>query len=394
MKNLIILVLVSVLVYTAVGISSPLISLYLQALGADYAQISWILSSVVITSLLSSYAWGRLSDRIGQRKPILIGGLLILSIAYFLLSRAPDGQWAWAARIFEGIGSAAYATLGLAMIGDLMEQGTRRGLNMGIVRGLGSLAFALGSTLGGRLADATSIAQTLMVCAALYGSAAICALILTEVRRAPIIAEPVTLQLTHGATKAARALPVAFLAGVFLWISAHSASASMWPNYMTELGYSKTAIGSLWGLAATIELPAMLGAGFLSDIIGRTPLLIAGGLGISLTNLGYLFLAQIFPLLLGVQVMRALGYGSYTTTAMTFAAENADQQTRGRKSGIFNTTMSAGQLLGTYLGGTIVQAFGFHFLYGVCAALAFMSAVCFFILRKPVKSAEPLAVTH
>ncbi len=38
---------------------------------------------------------------------------------------------------------------------------------------------------------------------------------------------------------------------------AHVASTSMWPNYMATFGYSKTAISSLWSLAAFIELPAM-----------------------------------------------------------------------------------------------------------------------------------------
>ncbi|HRW06320.1 MAG TPA: MFS transporter, partial [Caldilineaceae bacterium] len=178
-----------------------------------------------------------------------------------------------------------------------------------------------------------------------------------------------------------RSLPLFFLIGVLLWTAAHSASASMWPNYMQTLGYSKTASSSLWGLAALIEFPAMVGAGFLSDAIGRTPLLMAGGGFITLTNLGYLFLAGIFPLLLVIQVLRGFGFGSYTTTAMTFATEQSEQRNRGSISGLFSTVSSAGSLLGSSLGGTLVQLFGFHFLYGVVAALAFCSMLSFGILR-------------
>ncbi|MEZ4681998.1 MAG: MFS transporter [Caldilineaceae bacterium] len=176
-----------------------------------------------------------------------------------------------------------------------------------------------------------------------------------------------------------------------LWTAAHSASASMWPNYMQSLGYSKTASSSLWGLAALVEFPAMVTAGTLSDLLGRAPLLIAGGGFISLTNLGYLLLAGVFPLLLVIQVIRGFGFGSYTTTAMTFATEQSQQTDRGSKSGLFNTVSSAGSFLGNSLGGTLVQLFGFHMLYGVCAALALGSAISFAVLRHQTSSNSAVA---
>ncbi|MCE7984024.1 MAG: MFS transporter [Caldilinea sp. CFX5] len=392
MTSIRLLTLISALFYVAIGISSPLITLYLQSLGADFAQISLILASVTITMFFANYGWGWLSDRLGRRKPLLVTGLLILATAFFLLSRVPNGNYAWAARIFEGVGGAAYSTVSLALMGDLLEAERQKGRSMGVFRGIGSFAFAVGAVLGGRLADATSIAQTLMVCSGLYLLAALAALAIQEVR--PVLSadklQPtpaVPIQNPQSKIKNFQPLPLFFLAGVVLWTAAHSASASMWPNYMQSLGYSKTASGALWGLAAFIEFPAMFVAGSLSDIVGRAPLLMAGGLFISLTNLGYLLLAGVFPLLLGVQVIRGFGFGSYTTTAMTFATEHSAQKNRGSKSGLFNTVSTAGSLLGSFLGGNLVQAYGFHFLYGVCSSLALGAAICFLVLRYRTKQA-------
>lgn len=384
MNSIRLLTLISAIFYVAIGISSPLITIYLQDLGADFAQISLILASVTITMFFANYGWGWLSDRIGRRKPLLITGLVILALAFFLLSRVPNGNYAWAARIFEGVGGAAYSTVSLALIGDLLESARQKGRSMGIFRGIGSFGFAIGAIIGGRLADATSIAQTLMVCAGLYLLAAIVALAIAEVRPTlrPAMAEAAVAPTSQNQnSKIKNSLPIFFLAGVILWTSAHSASASMWPNYMQSLGYSKTASSSLWGLAAFIEFPAMYVAGMMSDVVGRAPLLMAGGFFISLTNLGYLLLAGVFPLLLGVQVVRGFGFGSYTTTAMTFATEHSAQQNRGSKSGIYNMVSTAGSLLGSFLGGTLVQSFGFHFLYGVCATLALGAGICFVLLR-------------
>jgi MFS family permease len=390
MTNLRLLTIISVLCFIATGINSILISLYLQSLGASFSEIALIQSSVVVTMLVASYAWGHYSDRLGQRKPILIGGLAILAVAYFLLSQAPTSYWAWAARLFEGMGSAAYATISLAMMGDLLEKEKQRGRSIGIWRGLGSLAFAVGSISGGWFADQFSIAPTLLLCVGLYTAAACCAFFLREEKRLPAAFAPLSADRLQPASTATAAsapaarsmLPLAFMGGVFFWVCAHSASASMWPNYMASFGYGKTASGFLWGMAAVIEMFVMHRAGILSDKWGRPPLLITGALGISLTNFGYLTMAQFFPALLAIQFMRGIGFGSYTTAAMTFAAEHGDQRTRGSKSGLFNTTSSAGGLLGTFLAGNLVQLFGFGTLYGVCSALAFTSAVCFWLLRR------------
>ncbi|HRW11270.1 MAG TPA: MFS transporter, partial [Caldilineaceae bacterium] len=182
MNSIRLLTLISAIFYVAIGISSPLITLYLQSLGASFAQISMILASVVITMFFANYLWGWLSDRIGRRKPLLITGLLILATSFFLLSWAPSGNFAWAARIFEGTGSAAYGTLSLAIMGDLLEAEKAKGRRMGVFRGIGSFGFFVGAMIGGRLADATSIATTLMLCSAIYLITALCALAIREIQ--------------------------------------------------------------------------------------------------------------------------------------------------------------------------------------------------------------------
>ena len=177
-------------------------------------------------------------------------------------------------------------------------------------------------------------------------------------------------------------LPLLYLAGVMIWTAVDYASSTMWPNYMASFGYSKTAIGSLWSLAAFFEMPAMVVFGGLSDVMGRTIMLIAGGFSIALVQIGYILFVQSLPLLLGIQVVRGLGLGSYTSAAMTYAAEHGTQETRGSNSGLFFATSSAGQLAGTLLGGTMAQAFGFTALYLTCAALATASGICFLALRR------------
>ncbi len=86
--------------------------------------------------------------------------------------------------------------------------------------------------------------------------------------------------------------------------------------------------------------------------------------------------------LLAVQLVRGVTFGSYTANAMTFAVESGDERTRGTNSGLLNTVSGAGQLVGLYLGGTLVQLHGFQFMWTAFAVTAALSAICFLVLRR------------
>jgi MFS family permease len=162
----------------------------------------------------------------------------------------------------------------------------------------------------------------------------------------------------------------------------------MWPNAMAHLGYSQQTISTLWGLAALVELPGMTGAGIASDAVGRAPLLAAGAFGVALVFLGYIFVAQWLPALIGVQIVRGLSYGSYMASAMTYAAEHGNRQTRGSVSGIYSAAAGGGQLAGTLTGGLVVQAFGFTSLFWLCTLATLVGGVCFLSLQRRERKQE------
>lgn len=368
------LTLLLVLVYAATGVSSPLITLFLEDIGASYRQIAVILTAFAVAALLGNALWGSLADRLGRHKPVLASGLFGLALAYIMLSLAPAASWALPIRLLEGFSLAAYLTSSLALIGNALAAGGRRGARMGTYRGLGSLAFALGAVAGGLLASSFSLRLALGLCAGLYALAAIGALALRE--HAP------EAEADSTAKEAPRSrLPRRFLVGVGLWTAALAASASMWPNFMLTLGYGPATISGLWGLTALIELPAMMLAGRLADAFGRAPVLAFGGFGVALVMLGYIALARALLPLVGVQVLRGLAYAGYTVSAMTFTAERGDRRTRGKTSGLFNAASSAGQVLGLMLGGTLVEARGFESLFAACALIASCSGALFLSLR-------------
>jgi MFS family permease len=377
MRNFRLLTLIFGLMYVTIGIGSPLMSLYLEELGASYDRIALMMTTVAATALATNYFWGWLSDRLGRRKIFLIGGLCTMIFTYTALSRVPSANWAWPILVINGAAMAAYTTPSLALIGDLLAGNPNRGRQMGIYRGIASLTFAIGAVTGGRIADATSIATALALCAGFYAAALLVTFFLGEPK-----AVQKRTETTLAPIPAEERVPKLFLVGVTLWMMGFGAAVSMWPNYMAGLGYSKSTISALWGWAAFWEMPGMILVGHLSDLFGRVPLLAAGGLGIGVVLMGYVALSSFLPGLIGVQFLRGFAYASYTASAMTVAAEWGSERSRGHNSGSYNAATGAGQLLGTLLGGTLAQLFGFQTLFAICAVIAVISALCFWPLRR------------
>jgi MFS family permease len=401
----IILTAVGALAYAAVGVNSPLIGLYLEDLGASFRAISGVFTTYVAVLIAANYLWGRLIDRTPYRTRLLVITLSGAAASFWIMSQVPSYQAAWLTRISEAVFVAGYTTLSLTLVGDLLtrtsrapentDKTSRTGRRMGIYRGLGSASFALGALVGGRLADAQGLSAAFALCAVFYMAAGVLSLTLALVRdpagAAPIAVAPEAASQTPrtGQGRFRLDLPVLFLVGVGLWTAAHSASAGMWPNYMARLGYNASQIGALWGLAAAVEMPAMYGAGLLSDIFGRGVILVSGGLGIAVTNTGYMLAAAFLPALIVIQLVRGYGFGSFTAASMTLTAESSSAGRRGRGSGTYYAAAGVGQLIGMSLGGNLVQSFGFSVLFAVCASLAAASALSFWVMNWRQRNTPP-----
>ncbi len=383
------LTIVLFLVFAATGATAPMLSLYLEALGASYARISVILTTYAVTLIVTNYLWGWLSDYLGRRKPMVVGSLFGLTLTFGLMALAPSYLFAWGVQVVEATAMAAYTTTSLAFLGDLLATSSTRARRIGSYRGFGSLSFALGAFGAGPIIDYLGMRQVYVLGACLFLMAGLVAVTLREVPAISTHAErPSTTR------EANNRLPVVFLAGVLLWSCALWAAYSMWPNFLTSLGYPKSAANWLWGLAAISEVPFMSLTGLLADGMGRTPVLVMGGLGLGLVLIGYVTLNQWLIGLMGVQVFRGFAYSAFTATSMTYAAEVGTARTRAGTVSVYNMTLYLGQILGLAMGGQIVQHSSFQMLFLVSTGIFICSGLMFWLLRRWQPAAPPLGTTQ
>jgi MFS family permease len=138
---------------------------------------------------------------------------------------------------------------------------------------------------------------------------------------------------------------------------------------MNTIGYSQTAIGGLWALAALGEVPCLLLAGHLSDRWGRKWVMLVGMTLMSGVFLAYT-LSPVFAWLVGAQMVRSLAYACFEAPSLLYATELGLRKQRGRLAGMYYSASGVGSILGSAVGGATAQQIGMPLMFqGVVAVM-------------------------
>jgi len=253
----------------AINFLSPFI---LKDLPLSNAQIGVAASVVALTWAASGLLIGRLSDRVGRRKPFLLGAVVLFSLCSIATGFVGGFAALVAVRLAMGLGEGPVPAMATALnLGHSSDD--RRGFNVGLFAFFTGL---LGSTLAPMILVGWAISfgwRAAFFLAGVPGLVA-AALIALVVREAP---------RQHATVVAAPGSPLAILRVRNVWLCAVIASLLLasWlvaqvflPLYLVrvrhlsplDMGVVMTAYG-LVGLVGALVLPA------LSDRLGRKPVL-------------------------------------------------------------------------------------------------------------------------
>ena len=147
-SSLLILFSVVVLDLIGFGIVVPILPFYAEKYGANATILGLLLMSYAMMQFLFATLWGRLSDRIGRKKVLLLTmggsvlGLLVLGLANSL-------ALLFAGRILSGI-FGANISVASAYVTDVTTP-ENRAKGMGMIGAAFGIGFILGPALGGAL---------------------------------------------------------------------------------------------------------------------------------------------------------------------------------------------------------------------------------------------------
>lgn len=368
---------------------------------AGVQQVQWVVLAYLLSLTAVIVVAGRLGDIYGNRR-VLIGGVLLFTLASAGCALAPTLDWLIACRTVQGLGAAALMGLPMSMAKTLITK-ERLGASMGLLGAMSAIGTATGPSVGGFFIDAhgwrsvfilLTLCGIIMLMLAFVGirktpvfasSTArmdwagsvwlsvtlLCFLLAATGTRTDIAAQPwVLLALSVAAvlmfirtelTAASPLLPVALFRGRVV-------ATSLWMNLLVgTIMMSTLLVGSLFlsfGIGLTDAQTGLvmsagpiaaalsgIPAGKLTDRFGTNQVLLAG---LALATAGLVGFA-VLPRLIDVPgyvlatVLMTPGFQMFLAANNSAAMSGVAEEYKGALSGLLGLSRNLGLLMGASL---------------------------------------------
>jgi MFS family permease len=366
----------------------PLLPVFLsRALGAGALSLGIIegVAEAVNSGLkvLSGYA----SDRVPQRRPLIIAGYAISSAVRPFIALATIWQHVLLIRAVDRTGKGIRGAPRDALLARFASS-TDRGRIFGFHRAMDHAGAIVGPLVAtGILFLAPGEYRLVFTLTIIPGALAVALLFFVPERDASVAtttgAAPLVL---HPAPRRFEPLPrtlVTFLAILLVFSLGNSADVFLLLRASEALG-SGTYIPLLWAAIHVVKASLSTWGGMLSDRLGRKPVIIAGWVMFAVVYIG--FAVTDSP---GAIVAWFLLYGAYF--ALTEGAEKAlvadlaPVSAHGRAFGYYNAALGVGALLASVGFGFLYERFGAPTAFGVGAGLSAVAAALLVSLRIDVR---------
>jgi len=341
----IVLCALGVLVILGSDLAVPMLPLFARELGATPIEIGFIRSSYFLTRIFVELPIGVISDRVGRRKPIILG-LLLSAVSAIICATSPNIWQLIAGRALWGVGGALYFATSTVFVLDIFQKD--KGKALGIFQGVEFAGRFVGSPVGGALSEYFGFRAAFSATGvALLGGLAL-ALFSKDFKNP----ESKTVRTEQLGVLASLTLlrnwpiMVASLVGFLRTFNMQGITQTLIPLFQAyELGFGPFEIGLLASLRTVGVVAMTLLGGLLTDKIGRNPILIGGIVATAIANITYL----MFPAFEGqavVSVLAGLGAGMMTVVLPLIVSEAVDASARGSAMGAYRTVFDVGSVIG------------------------------------------------
>ncbi|SFN31773.1 MFS transporter, SET family, sugar efflux transporter [Izhakiella capsodis] len=331
------------------------------------------LAGIVVSQLLASY-----SDRRGDRKTLILqccllgaaGALLFAwSHSYFLLIIIGT--------LLSGFGSTANPQMFALAREHADKTGREAAMFSAVMRAQISLAWVIGPPIAFMLSVSFGF-KTMYICAAVAFVA--CALLVhffLPTMRKTVVARHDKLQPPR---RNRRDTLLLFIACTLMWCANSSYLITM-PLYIVKgLHLNEKLAGEMIGLAAGLEIPVMLIAGYFAARFSKRRQLCISAAAAVIFYSGIL-LTTSPTLLLSLQFFNALFIGLVAATGMLYFQDLMPGQA-GAATTLFTNTSRVGWLIAGLVSGATAQLWGYHSVFLLTLAMAAVSLGCLWLIRK------------
>jgi MFS transporter, DHA1 family, multidrug resistance protein len=359
----------------------PVTPLYAASFGVSTSAIGLTIAVYGLARFLLAVPAGRLSDRLGRRGTLALGGGVTVA-GNILCAITPSYELFLAARFVAGAGAALTLTAAQIVLADISAP-SERGRIMGIYSGVFAFAVGVGPYPGGLLAERFGLNAPFVAYAALGSVVAVVAWLRVPETRAArlssaasVIAPPSFAQQIRLLTASTGFLLVSFI-GFAAAVARTGAVFNVVPVMVKQrLDLAPDQIGLGLSLVSLGALVLAYPSGMLVDYFGRkaviVPATLISGLAAALFALTpsfgwYLFACGVWGFALGIA----------SDAPGAYAADSAPPGMNAAVMSTYRMLSDAGYVLGPLALGVIADVWSAQTALAVAGSMLVISAVLF-----------------
>ncbi|MBY5979924.1 MFS transporter [Ferrimonas balearica] len=361
--------------YAILGLMVPYLSLYLDHLGFNSAQIGWMLAILFATRMIAPNIWAALSDRLGTPVRIIRAGALLAALTYLGLFVAKEFLvLAVVMGIYTFFWNAILAQLEVVTLTTLAD----RPQDYGGLRSFGSVGYIVlvvgaGWWFGLRgPADLPWVGLVLFL--ALLGAS----MALTEV--APRVRNEAETDIPFMSQLLQRPV-LLFLLAAMLMQGSHGPFYTFYVLYLRGLGLGESTAGILVAVGVLAEIGIFLLA---PRLLGRFSVRTLMALCCVMTSLRWVLTDAAGTSVLGhgvAQLLHAFSFGLAHACGIQFVHRNFSAAHQGKAQALYaSVSFGLGGAIGAYISGQLWHNGAGASLTWTLAAIAAASALVALLL--------------
>jgi MFS family permease len=353
--------------------------LYIESIGGGPADVGLAGATFAIVALIVRPYVGRLVDREGRKIGLLIG-TAVFAVGPLLYLAAGSLALFQAARMFHGIGIAAFTTAYFALVADVTPP-SRWGEAFGLAGSAPFVSMMIASPVGTSLLQHTSFHLVFALAAVLGLASLVFVLPIRERTRQTVTPAPQNTGPTSlRELVRLREVMAPSLVTLTLGVS-YGTIITFLPLFARdrELGN----VGFFFTTMSILIIVSRSLAGRLSDRLGRLPVILPM-LGLTAFSLLGLNWTYAFGVLLLMAALQGIGFGGARVALETMVVDNAPTEVRGTALSLLYFCLDLGVAISGLAIGAVAALRGFgqgYLLVGVVCALTLLLFAL--VMRRP-----------
>jgi MFS family permease len=305
-----------------------------------------------VTQLIFRIPLGTASDKLGLRKPFVMGGFLVIMASCVGLAWAPTPSWMFFFRALSGVAASVWVMITVLFAG--LFPADRAVQASGIVNFFAGIGQMAATGAGGWVADTWGWLAPYIGGAILAVMGILCLIPLKEVRT------PRANRLTLARFRHVVTMPTLIMVSLiaaFDQYAMHTTLQGFVPLYAEGLGASKTILGALASLTLGANVVTSLLSSRIAPKIGEER---AIRLGLIVVFVAVVMIpwTSTVPMLIFARILHGIGRGITYPVAMGLSIKSVPQEERASAMGIFQAVYAVGMFAGPAISGIVAENWG------------------------------------